>query len=346
MSSLIAQLFKVLALICNGLFISYAVIWVLLICIESDDGDLGIRLCQWWSTLAAAAAVVIVAHLMPNTTKAPFVLAASGASVFLMIAALWTWWEYFEMHSELFPTFDALALAVLSILSLVSLLLNCPIRLDLLIGKWESRVLAIAIIVFGIIAGFTATPLVQRVRNQWPDAMHIRRLGGTVYWEMGNVSRVFLSGSSVTDDELSYLVSFPQITYLVLDKTRITENGLKYISSLTNLEILEFRETGVTDEGLGFLSGLNKLKHLCLQHAQITDDGLVNLMGLSEMRTLTLDNTGVTDAGLVHLYDLRKLRDLSLVGTRVTDDALHAIAAAIPTLRVSNGHYTVEPVRD
>ena len=85
--------------------------------------------------------------------------------------------------------------------------------------------------------------------------------------------------------------------------TKITDAGMADLKGLTNLQKLNLDGTSVTDAGIVHLVGLTKLTHLSLPY-EITDAGLVHLKGLTTLQELNLGSTQVTDAGLVHLLSL------------------------------------------
>ncbi len=67
------------------------------------------------------------------------------------------------------------------------------------------------------------------------------------------------------------------LTRLYLSGTRITDDGLKHLTGLTKLEQLYLVETDITDAGLVHLRGLSSLKKLYLTETRVTKDGVKNL---------------------------------------------------------------------
>jgi hypothetical protein len=133
--------------------------------------------------------------------------------------------------------------------------------------------------------------------------------------------RVDLSGTKVTDDQVEYVKSVPNLREVRLDNTTITDRALKRLDGFGHLDFLSLDGTQITDVGLKYLKG-HRLTTLLLNNTGITDAGLEHLEGMAELRCLELANTKITDAGLKHLERLSKLAYLVLEGTQITDAGL------------------------
>ncbi|QDT25467.1 Internalin-A precursor [Gimesia panareensis] len=129
--------------------------------------------------------------------------------------------------------------------------------------------------------------------------------------------------TNVEDDELAYLKNIRNLRILNLHDNLITDKGLVHLKGLKNLESLDLSETEITDTGLIHLSELKKLRNLSLAKTAITGKGLVHLKGLKNLTILSLNDTSVTDAGLSNLNGLSKLQGLYLDGTNVTENEQH-----------------------
>jgi formylglycine-generating enzyme required for sulfatase activity/dsDNA-binding SOS-regulon protein len=137
----------------------------------------------------------------------------------------------------------------------------------------------------------------------------------------GEIVRVILSGTQITDAGLVHLAGLTSLESLRLKGTQVTDAGLVHLKGLTELRSLFLNGTQVTDAGLVHLKGLTSLEKLYLRYTQVTDTGLEHLKGLTNLETLALSRTQVTDAGLVHLAGMTKLKGLSL-NDQVTDAGL------------------------
>jgi hypothetical protein len=126
----------------------------------------------------------------------------------------------------------------------------------------------------------------------------VERIGGDVLRDgqmPGTpVVKVLLSGSRVTDGELSVLANFPQLRFLDLRKTAITNRGLIHLERLTKLQQLYLDSTLINDAGLSHLEGLTELRKLSLSETRITDLGLGFLKGLPNLEDVNLRETKVS----------------------------------------------------
>lgn len=86
-----------------------------------------------------------------------------------------------------------------------------------------------------------------------------------------------LGESATTDQALSNLSSFKNLTRLHLENTQITDEGLIHLKDLTYLEYLNLYGTRVSDKGIQQLAGLKNLKRLYLWQTQVTPDGVAKL---------------------------------------------------------------------
>jgi hypothetical protein len=186
------------------------------------------------------------------------------------------------------------------------------------------------------------TPSSREAEARAVDA--VKRLGGMLGHESGDqgelVGKVDLTGSPMTDDDLTALSGFPDLHTLVLRRTRITDAGLAHLKSMHTLRVLDLDETGVTDAGLAHLAELGSLRGLYLAKTGVTDAGLPALRSMKKLRELGLRGTAVTDAGLVSLHELADLRVLDFRETRVTSSGLGSLKNLNMLQKVSVGTTT------
>ncbi|MPY86922.1 MAG: hypothetical protein GEU99_03275 [Luteitalea sp.] len=78
--------------------------------------------------------------------------------------------------------------------------------------------------------------------------------------EMPHLSRLYLQGTNITDEDLSKLGSLKFLEHLNLYGTPVTDKGLKYLAELPNLQSLYLWQTRVTEEAASKLQqGLPQL---------------------------------------------------------------------------------------
>ena len=111
----------------------------------------------------------------------------------------------------------------------------------------------------------------------------------------GAVAELEKLGAKITKDDQG------QVIRVNLYATRITDAGLVHLKGLTNLERLLIGGNEINDTGLAHLKQLANLERLFLDKTQITDVGLGHLKSLANLKTLGLAGTKVTDAGIAEL---------------------------------------------
>ncbi|MFI5378646.1 MAG: hypothetical protein ACHRHE_05075, partial [Tepidisphaerales bacterium] len=128
----------------------------------------------------------------------------------------------------------------------------------------------------------------------------------------------------VTDDDVTAMLSLPNLRQVAICGSHTTDASVERISRLTSLRAVSFYGTKITDAGLEHLKALKKLEKLSVtcDRKSISDTGLANLAELTELRELRLLGGMIGDDGLTFLENLDKLRSLDLFGERVTDAGL------------------------
>ena len=145
-----------------------------------------------------------------------------------------------------------------------------------------------------------------------------------------------LDGCQVTDENVHYLASIPDLETLYVSNTRVSDDGLKQICGIQTLKKLTLDGTPITDSGLAALKELPNLEELSLWKCNVTDRGCGTLAELTGLKKLSLDGTQVTDSGLRKLYALKGLERISLWKAPVTDEGIAAIKKALPELDVNH----------
>lgn len=110
-----------------------------------------------------------------------------------------------------------------------------------------------------------------------------------------------LTSKNVTDEDLKYLISFPEVEVIQLTNSKITDKGLNYFSELKKLRILKLEKTNITDNGLRFLKKIESLQTLDLFYTKVTDKGIQELSSLKNLTMLMLHGTKVTQKGIDEL---------------------------------------------
>ena len=115
---------------------------------------------------------------------------------------------------------------------------------------------------------------------------------GTIDSSEGKViSAAFWASDSLTDADLKFLSSFPEVGELEIMYARgVTAAALAYLKNLPHLASLRLDDSNVTDEGVGEVGQCVKLTSLNLSDNPCTGEGLRRLRDLGRLRFLTLGN--------------------------------------------------------
>lgn len=132
---------------------------------------------------------------------------------------------------------------------------------------------------------------------------------------------------AAVDDMAFDGVEFPQLKFLVVQKTRVTGKTMR----LPSLEVLLASDSHVDDAGLAELAGSKRLASLDLSRTRITSDCAIALAALPNLHSVELAETAFSDAGLTllerHLRtDQNRRFGINLSGTRITDAGLPDLA--------------------
>lgn len=141
---------------------------------------------------------------------------------------------------------------------------------------------------------------------------------------------------SVTDEDLAYLPTYPNLTSLTLYGVHISDDGMRHIAELKNVQNLSLRMVSVGDDGLQHLQKLHEVTELCLAGTDITNHGLKSLSELTSLTSLDLRGTQISDAGIECLQEFQALsrlrlgRDTAIWGpmppTPITGDCVEHLA--------------------
>ncbi|MCH1914665.1 hypothetical protein L9Z41_03110 [Leptospira noguchii] len=108
-----------------------------------------------------------------------------------------------------------------------------------------------------------------------------------------------LTGTSITDDKVKYLLIFPKLNNLTLTHTRITDEGL-----------------AVLKEG--------KIRHLDIDDTLITNKAIKVLRDWKHLEILNISYTKIDDGALEDILKL-KIGSLTAAGTKLSEQAKEKI---------------------
>jgi hypothetical protein len=137
------------------------------------------------------------------------------------------------------------------------------------------------------------------------------------------LQKLVLNGTDVSGI-LQPIAGLTQLADLYLSRSSVTDDDLQVLAGLTNLQRLSLNETAITDGAAPVLGELTGLTRLHLSGTGMTDVGLESMAGMSELLELRVDFTSVTNAGVASLRT-EKLQVLGLNGTAVDNGVVESL---------------------
>ncbi|MFH5885958.1 DUF2231 domain-containing protein [Halalkalibaculum sp. DA3122] len=99
-----------------------------------------------------------------------------------------------------------------------------------------------------------------------------------------------------------------QITWLDLANTKVSDQGLSHLAEFTNLTRLNLEQTSIADSAMAIVSSLEHLEYLNAYQTDVSDEGLQQLQKNKSLTALYIWQTNVTDEGVNKLQE--KLTEL------------------------------------
>src|SRR2546428_1655579 len=180
-----------------------------------------------------------------------------------------------------------------------------------------------------VLERLAALPGIEEMR------LHQTRLPGNSLAPFTKLKYLDLSHNRFFDDRgLVHVGRMSGLTKLYLTGTSISDEGLRNLAALTNLIELDLDGTGISDAGLAHLAGLTKLRRLNLLGSNVTDNGLVHLERMTSLEELSLYRTKVSNAGLARPTNLKQLPQLDVRYSRVTAAGVKELRARLVDVAV------------
>lgn len=130
----------------------------------------------------------------------------------------------------------------------------------------------------------------------------ITTAGLTSLAELPSLRSLNFSGDRFGDAEMVVVGNLGELERLILYNTVVTDNGLKDLDLLRHLKELVLNDTAVTDAGLVHLQYLPKLKRLTLDRTVVSDAGLTHLKRLKGLSELSVAGSAISREGLIELH--------------------------------------------
>jgi hypothetical protein len=177
--------------------------------------------------------------------------------------------------------------------------------------------------------------------DRWHDALprmqnlRVLSLAGTEITEeiMAHVAKLpalqtLILNSTDIDGILHPIAGHASLETLYLSRSTVTDDDLQVLTTLPNLRRLNLSETGISDIAAPTISKLSDLTGLYLCGTNITDATLVDISQMDKLKELRVDFTEVTNTGITSLNN-HELQTLGLNGTSVNNDIATVLAGRI-----------------
>jgi len=152
------------------------------------------------------------------------------------------------------------------------------------------------------------------------------------------ITGIHLTGKGITDKSLEYFKNFKNINGFSLYDTNVTGIGFKYLKESTKMTIIRLEGSPFTDEGCKYLSEIKFEKSIMeadFSSTKITDEGLKCLSKINFYGTLNLKNTAITDEGLKYLANQKELGEVIVIKTKVTKKGIEWLKKQVPGMIIS-----------
>lgn len=144
----------------------------------------------------------------------------------------------------------------------------------------------------------------------------------------GVVTTLEVQSADLKDPDLQLLKGLPSLVDIDLKKSSITNDGLAILQSFPNLKALGLQRCNLlTNDGLKHLEHVPNLERLYILYTLISNDGMEHIARLKKLKLLDLRGAKVGNEGIAKLEGHPTLVDLKLRAESIDNDALPAIAS-------------------
>lgn len=181
---------------------------------------------------------------------------------------------------------------------------------------------------------------------KWEDQQRFRWLPGAHrctelgFWEcnlagkdlsflddLPELRHLYISGFSVTDDQMRVISRVSTLEYLNVGGSQITDSGLALLDRCVRLKTLRFAKTAVHGSAFEKLRALPELENVCADDCKLDDDSLALLAECPRLRVVEVSSGSITDRGARALSRAKNLEQVILLGdiTRSGAEPLFAL---------------------
>ena len=144
----------------------------------------------------------------------------------------------------------------------------------------------------------------QEMKRLWTDSKKITTAGWIHLIGLTKMQDLFLSNTSIGDDDLRALEGMKDLKSLGLNKTHVTDAGMPSLAGLTKLHDLGFEGTKVTDQGMAALKGMTELENLYVGMTDVTVKGLAFVPQKERMQMMRAGKGAMTAKQLDEMRQL------------------------------------------
>lgn len=125
--------------------------------------------------------------------------------------------------------------------------------------------------------------------------------------ELNEIQDFGLTGTTITDDKLKYVLIFPKLRGLSLTHTRITDTGLATLKD-SKIWSLDVDGTLITNQSIKILKDWKYLKHLNISYTKVNRDAIPDLLKL-DLQSIYVSGLKFSESDIKRLREKFSLTD-------------------------------------
>ena len=107
--------------------------------------------------------------------------------------------------------------------------------------------------------------------------------------------------------------------------TELSDEGVTFVSKCPNIQVLGLNRTNITDKGLETICVNKNINKLYIGNTRISDDGVKQLIKLKNLEVLDIYRTRITGKGVALILDLPKLKEINIAELNVGKDIIETL---------------------
>lgn len=140
--------------------------------------------------------------------------------------------------------------------------------------------------------------------------------------QIRTLETLVLTGTNITDRDISKLTCLKNLKHLVLSRTHISGSGLDALRSLPDLQVLDVHDCkSFKVKNCKYIADLKQLKRLWINDTNIGDEGM-SYLAKSPIEHLMASNIGVTEKGAKYIAEMPHLIELKIGWNNIGDEGV------------------------